>query len=488
MYKKKLSLREKFYLLIGVLLLVTIAGGIITIWFTFKSSELFHRVMFDLDAFHIAGELERNIINQKGLVSYYFLDNNPKWLEELTKFRGAFSKTLDDAKKSVFDSEVRNILTQIEYEYGEYVNSKDRVIAYYKSGEREKGLQFHKNERWRFYNVLGLCSQYRQHYTRIISDEFIKAEHELKQLRIITSIAIGTVLILTATLISILITQLLRPIKLMAMRVNRSKGTGTSYNEVITLRDNVEELLEEKEETQKELEKSREKLFQSEKMALIGKLAAEVAHSIRNPMTAIKMRLFSLERSLDLAPAQKEDLEVILLEMKHLDNVVRNFLEFSRPPKLKKHPLNISEVVDAVLTLLQKRLELHNITVRRDARQKLPEISADSELLKEAMVNLIVNACDAMPQGGTLNIMEDIAAADFLGEAVMVKISDEGTGIPPHLINKIWEPFFSTKEDGTGLGLPIAKRIINEHGGKITINSIEGKGTEFIIILPLSED
>lgn len=475
-------------MLVFLLFLVTAGGGAVTIWYTFQVNNLFSRVLLELDAFHVASELERNLINQKGLVSYYFLDENPKWLEQLAEYRGAFSRTMEDAKKTALDSEAMHILSQIGREYKEYVNSKDRVIAYYKSGERQKGLQLHEQERWRFYKVLELCTQYREHYKRMVANEFATAERNSRQLRITASTAMGIVIILTATLMTILIAQVLEPIKLIATRADRGKKTVEPYNEVASLRDSVEGLLEEREETQRELEKSREKLFQSEKMALVGKLAAEVAHSIRNPMTAIKMRLFSLERSLDLTPTQKEDFEVVSLEMKHLDNVVRNFLEFSRPPKLKKQKVNISEIVDAVLTLLQNRFELYDITVKRNIRQKLPEIEADSELLKEVLVNLMVNACDAMPKGGTLTITEDLAAAEFMGEAVMVRISDTGAGIPQSLIDKIWEPFFSTKEDGTGLGLPIAGRIIEEHGGKITVTSTEGKGTEFTIILPISED
>jgi signal transduction histidine kinase len=236
-----------------------------------------------------------------------------------------------------------------------------------------------------------------------------------------------------------------------------------------------------------ELERSRERLLQTERMALVGKLAAEVAHSIRNPMTSIKMRLFSLERTLGPSKA-REDFEVISEEMRHLDNIVRNFLEFSRPPKLQIQKVNVSEVVDNTLQLLEKRLERYGVKVERERHNSLPKIEADPELLKEVMVNLIVNACDAMQEGGRILITEEEGLAERMGRAVLIQFADTGAGIPDQLREKIFQPFFTTKEEGTGLGLSIAARIMEEHGGRLEVRSEEKLGSTFIITLPVKEE
>ena len=246
-------------------------------------------------------------------------------------------------------------------------------------------------------------------------------------------------------------------------------------------------LLKDYDHTHFELEKSREHLLQAEKMALVGKLAAGMAHSIRNPLTSVKMRLFSLGRTLELSVPQKEDFQVISEEIRHVDTIVENFLEFSRPPKLKIQSVSPSEVVDHVLQLLHHRLESYGVNIKLDRRAFLPEIQADPEQLKEVLVNLVVNACESMEGGGTIAIHEQESVVETLGRAVTIRVTDNGPGIPDSIQGKVFQPFFTTKEEGTGLGLSIANRIVEEHGGWMDLRSEEGEGTTFVITLPVKE-
>jgi signal transduction histidine kinase len=220
----------------------------------------------------------------------------------------------------------------------------------------------------------------------------------------------------------------------------------------------------------------------------VGKLAAGVAHSVRNPLTSVKMRLFSLERSLDLAPGQREDFEVISEEIRHLDTIVRNFLEFSRPPKPKLQQVSPSEVVDNTLVLLRHRLESYGVELRLVREQPLPQVDADPEQLKEVLVNLILNACDAMGENGRIEITEETGFMDPLGRVAVLRLTDSGPGIPQEIQDAVFQPFFSTKEEGTGLGLAIAQRIMEEHGGYIHIRPAErGQGASFVLVLPVRE-
>jgi signal transduction histidine kinase len=237
-------------------------------------------------------------------------------------------------------------------------------------------------------------------------------------------------------------------------------------------------------QTQSELQRSRGSLAEAEKMALVGKLAASMAHSIRNPFTSVKMRLFSLSRSLDLDEIQKEDFEVISSEIRHIDTIVQNFLEFSRPPKLKIITVSPSGVVDAALRLLQQRLKSYDVAVGVNRLVPLPPTPVDAEQLKEVLVNLIVNACEAMAPGGSITIDERTENHPGLGPAAVIVVRDTGPGIPAHLHDRVFQPFFSTKEQGTGLGLSIAQGIITEHGGRLALESTEGRGAAFILILP----
>lgn len=218
-------------------------------------------------------------------------------------------------------------------------------------------------------------------------------------------------------------------------------------------------------------------------MAMVGKLAAGMAHSIRNPLTSVKMRLFSLERTLALSDTQGDDFKVISEEIDQIDTIVQNFLEFSRPPKLKMQQVSPSEVVDLVVQLLRRRLAANNVTISVERLRPLPEIQADPEQLKEVLVNLVVNACEAMTAGGAIRITEELQRSDNR-QQVVIRLQDEGPGIPEALKDRVFQPFFTTKEEGTGLGLSIAARIIEEHGGWLSLNSREGQGTAFTITLP----
>jgi signal transduction histidine kinase len=219
----------------------------------------------------------------------------------------------------------------------------------------------------------------------------------------------------------------------------------------------------------------------------VGALAAGMAHSIRNPFTSVKMRLFSLNRSLELSDTQKEDFDVISDEIRHIDTIVQNFLEFSRPPKLKMQSISPSAVVDQTLQLLEHRLKSYDVSVTIQREQPLPEIDADPEQLKEVLVNLMVNACEAIEKGGTIIIREDKKTTPSEGSVAVIRVSDDGPGIPEAICKKIFEPFFTTKEEGTGLGLSIVARIIEEHGGSVAVESIEGRGATVVITLPIME-
>jgi len=280
----------------------------------------------------------------------------------------------------------------------------------------------------------------------------------------------------------------LLPLRELALVANRESTIKKPVDEVKALSRSVHGLIEDAGQTYIELERSREHLLQAEKMAMVGKLAAGMAHGIRNPLTSVKMRLFSLSRSLEFSDYQKEDFDVISEEIRHTDTIVQNFLEFSRPPKLKMQQVSPSMVVDLAIKLLEHRLKSYDVNVNVIRKHPLPEIQADPEQLKEVLVNLMVNACEAMGQGGSILIHEEENKTRVLNRVAVIRLTDNGPGVSDEIKNKLFEPFFTTKEEGTGLGLSIADRIIKEHKGWLDVTSKEGQGATFIITLPVNQD
>ena len=225
-------------------------------------------------------------------------------------------------------------------------------------------------------------------------------------------------------------------------------------------------------------ENLRQNLRQTEKMALVGKLAAGVAHSIRNPLTGLKLRLFSFTRGMELSPARQEDVQAMNEAVRHMEAITSNFLEFSRRPRLSKEPLDMSEVLDRTLILLQPRMEAYKVTLRRTRHAPLPRVDGDAEQLREALANLIINACEAAGTDGEVRISEERGRLAPLGPVVVIRIEDSGPGVPEELHEVIFQPF-------TGLGLPIARRIFEEHGGWLHLHNAPGHGASFVMVLPV---
>jgi len=484
----RINLRNRIYLILAALVFITLMGGLITVWYTYRLERVLTGIIDrDLVAYQSAESFETSLINQKGFVSYYFLDGDPDWLRQLGKYRQIFNEQLHTARLLVKDQQQKQAIDQIDREYQLYITAKDRVIAHYKAGEREKGAELHQKVRDRFFKILELCEGYKDFHTKRIMLARNESLLQARKLRFITGAAILVVFSLSVLLAFILANQILDPLRRLAQEANKEGALKKSGDEVKAISRSVHDLIEAAGQTHIELERSREHLLQAEKMAMVGKLAAGMAHSIRNPLTSVKMRLFSLNRSLKLTDYQKEDFDVISEEIRHTDAIVQSFLEFSRPPRLKMQQISPSIVVDMGLQLLEHRLKSYDVTVDVVRKRLLPEIQADPEQLKEVLVNLTINACEAMAQGGSIVIHEEEALAPPLGRVAVIQISDNGPGMPESIHDKIFQPFFSTKEEGTGLGLSIATRIVEEHQGRLDVKSKEGQGSTFIITLPIEE-
>lgn len=481
-------MRVRIFLVLIALVMITLLGGLIMVWYTYRMETLLSELIDkNVSAFEKAEALESALVNQKGFVSYYFLDGNPEWLKHLGKYRQIFRDRLAEARSLVSIGAEKNLIDRIESEYTEYVTLKDKVIEFYTTGQREQGAELHKRVRIHFFKVLEFTEEYKDLYAQKISQIRDTSYAQAKKLRVVAGTAILLVLILAVFLAFVLVNNILGPLRRLAREADREASSASSDDEVKALSRSVRGLIEHMDHTQTELEKSREHLLQAEKMVLVGKLAAGMAHSIRNPLTSVKMRLFSLDRTLHLSEHQKDDLQVISEEILHIDTIVQNFLEFSRPPKLKMQNISPSEVVDLVLRLLEHRLESYNVEIQLHREQPLPEIQGDPERLKEVLVNIIENACEAMEGGGFITIREEERSDASLGRVIVIRLADDGPGVPESIQEKILEPFFSTKEEGSGLGLSIATRIVEEHGGHLELTSKEGEGSTFSIILPVKE-
>jgi len=472
---RKISLRVRIYVILIALVMITMAGGIVTVWYTYQMEHLLTAVTVkDLAAFQTAEALVVALANQKGFVSYYFIEGDPEWLRQLGEYRQIFKELLNNAMQLAETEREKNAISRIKDQYSRYIAVKDRVIGFYQEGRREAGSVLHRQARDFFFTVLDLCEKYKDIHKERILQAKSASQDQAARLRIVAATAVSISVILGALVAFVLGYQILSPVRRLTTEADRKGDTDAAGDEVKALSRSVRHLIQDVDQTQSELEKSRESLLQAEKMAMVGKLAAGMAHSIRNPFTSMKMRLFSLDRSLKLSDTQKEDFDVISEEIRRIDTIVQNFLEFSRPPKLTLQSISPSVIVDQAIRLLEHRLKAYDVDVAIERLKNLPEIDADPEQLKEVLVNLVVNACEAMERGGAIVIREQAMINPANGRIAVIRVSDNGQGIPESIRDKVLLPFFTTKEEGTGLGLSIAVRIIAEHHGRIDIESNQG--------------
>jgi len=246
---------------------------------------------------------------------------------------------------------------------------------------------------------------------------------------------------------------------------------------------NFSRQMEEKiQKTTADLRKTEAQLIRSEKLAALGQLAAGIAHEIRNPLTSINILIHSLRERLPSENSQQEDLKVIEEEIHRMNEIVDQFLRFAKPAPPFFEKTDVLSIVEETLQLLRLQAEKQRIAVEREF-QTLPMILIDPEQMKQAMLNLLLNAIQAMPEGGLLTLKgrnsED-------GQWIHLSIQDSGMGISGEDIDKLFDPFFSTKEGGIGLGLSITHRIIDQHHGKIEVESSPGNGTLFTVWLPIN--
>ena len=220
----------------------------------------------------------------------------------------------------------------------------------------------------------------------------------------------------------------------------------------------------------------------SAKLTALGRLTSGVAHEVKNPLNAMMIHLELLKEKLDVPPEQvQQSLEVIGSEIRRLDRVVQGFLKFIRPEELSLKLLDVNALLKDVVALLETEWQKDGIRFAFQFDPTLPLMAADEELLRQAFLNILLNACQAMPTGGTVAISTEQEG----GEIVRVSIADTGVGIPPEDIDKIFHLYYTTKPGGSGIGLSLVFRVAQMHDGSIEVSSEVGRGTTMVVRLPV---
>ena len=315
---------------------------------------------------------------------------------------------------------------------------------------------------------------------------------ELQQRIRSASLLVGGAGILLSILLSAwAATRVIRPVENLAAAA-KEVGAGNLHVQVpVTSTDELGELAEAFNQMTQQLLDQKERLVQTERVAAWRELARRLAHELKNPLFPLQLTVENLIRAHQQSPEQfdevlRESSSTLLAEIANLKKIISRFSEFSAMPQPQFQRVQLNEVVQGTVQLFQAQFQSAgkpNITCTLALDPGLDFIAADPELLHRAITNLIVNAIDAMPQGGTLTLR-----THHEKNRVQLEISDTGVGLKPEECERLFTPYYSSKQQGTGLGLAIVQSIVTDHGGRITVRSQHGRGTTFEIELPRNLD
>ncbi len=445
----------------------------------------------NLPAVRAAEELEIALLEQRGFVSSYILSGGDRQsLVELRDRKRGFDQWLAKARQTAHTAEEHQILAELRGVYQQYDAKRDDVVRLYDEGREKEATAVFLDEVNRLYDqAYELCEAFIQANERFVDAATARAYRQIRQVTWIAGICVGLSVGLGGVLLWLFFYGVLFPLRRMIAEARRFAGQrppdadGRPMDEPRAVGVYLRTLMDDVAGTRSTLEESRSRLASAEKLATVGKLAAGVAHEMRNPLTAVKMWLFSIRSSVAGDPDLDRKLDVISEEINRLETIIRNFLEFSRPPTLKLGPQDLWQLIDKTLELFRYRIEGLGIRLVCRPAGGLPLVMADAEQLRQVLVNLLDNAAEAAG-GGEIHVSACVQSDADGRRMVVVRVQDTGAGMSEEVRQRAFEPFFTTKDDGTGLGLCIAARIMARHDGRLLLESSTGEGTSFAVWIP----
>jgi two-component system, NtrC family, nitrogen regulation sensor histidine kinase NtrY len=309
---------------------------------------------------------------------------------------------------------------------------------------------------------------------------------ELLRQVVSAAMLVGGAGILVAVLASLwFAARVTRPVESLAEAARRVAAGDLQAKVEVQSSDELGELAAAFNRMTEDLAQQKERTLQAERVAAWRELARRLAHELKNPLFPLQVTVENLVRAREKAPEMFEEVfeegtSTLLAEIQNLKTIIGRFSEFSKMPQPQRRPTQVNDVVQSVLRVFQAQLQENGkIVVHAELAADLPEISADTDLLHRAFSNLVLNAIDAMAEGGKLTIRTQTC-----GDGVELSVSDTGSGLTPEECERLFTPYYSTKQHGTGLGLAIVQSVVSDHGGRISVASTKEKGATFRIELP----
>jgi two-component system, NtrC family, sensor histidine kinase HydH len=477
-------------LLIGLLLCGTC---LVSAWYINRLQRNITAVLSqNVTSLQAAQELEIRVRQLRFHCFVYLMDPRPERLAPVEADHQHFEEALAAARQSAHTPEEQECVRAIDAGYRQYRDELARLREEVSHGRRPDDLG-RLADSHPVQHVVGPC----QELLRLNQDAMRHAAQEVERVggqAHLVMLLVGIVGPLSGLVAGLGMARVLsRSICRLSVRVQdiaqRLDQDVASVNlvadgDIQGLDQQLGHVLSRVEEVTERVQRHRHEMLRAEQLAAVGQLAASVAHEVRNPLTAVKMLVELALRPRDPKPLTCDDLRVIHGEVTRLEQTVQNFLSFARLPTPRRADCDLREVVAQAVDLVRARAAQQNVAVTVRSPEAPVPGCVDQDQLRTVLVNLCLNALDAMPQGGRLEVRLEAPA----GQETRLAVLDSGAGIPAEMTGRLFTPFASTKPTGTGLGLSISRRIVEEHGGRLTADNRPEGGACFTIRLPAADD
>ncbi|MFO7613350.1 MAG: ATP-binding protein [Bacteroidales bacterium] len=477
-----------------VTIAVILAGGFLIISYIYKlQDETSLLIEQNISSVRTAKDLNLSLFEIRAASLTYLFDRSPERIAALQEKQNEFIALLEKAKTSDNTVEEANLIQQISALFTNYQQTLRNALELHRIGRisQPNALIVHASQ-----DLINTIEEKTNSFiaskenARLTYEESIQKNADIIRTAMyalgFSGIGLGLIL---GWLIARII---LNPIYRLVLKVRDAAGSEvverirmSPGKELEELDLHINRLISRINQAHEDLRKNKELLERSGKLAAIGKIAPALAHEIRNPLTAIKMLIYSMLQEPDLDDDKRHDLEIITQEINRVEGFLRNFLKYARPAKPQMQQVLVVPVIRETLELMQPRFRQSNIEVLENHSQEDLRIKADPDMIKQIIMNLILNAVESMVQGGTLTIGSSVGDQIDVDRFLEISISDTGKGFSDEMKDNMFDPFVKGKDQGIGLGLSISQRIAELHHGWISAKNNNDKGATFTVHLPV---
>lgn len=478
-----------------VTIAIILAGGFLIISYIYKlQDETTALINENIRSAGTAEELRLSLFDIRAASLTYLVDRSPERIAALQEKQNEFIVLLESAREIANTTEENNLIQQISALFSNYQQTLANAMELHRKGYigQPNKLIVHASQ-----DLINTIEEKTNEF--IATNETAQAAYEEtieKNNDIIRTAmyVMGIGGILMGLILGWLIARMiLNPIYRLVLKVRDAAGAEmvehvrmSPGKELEELDLHINRLISRINQAQLDLQTNRELLERTSKLAAIGKIAPALAHEIRNPLTAIKMLIYAMLQEPDLNDEKKHDLEIITHEIGRVEGFLQNFLKYARPAKPQMQSVDIVPVIQETLQLMYPRFKQGKITVNEVHEQGKTRLKADPDMIKQVIMNLVLNALESMGQGGQLTITTNVVNESPSGPVFRISISDSGPGIPDDIKETLFDPFVKGKDQGIGLGLSISQRIVELHHGWITAVNNPERGATFSVHLPVN--